>query len=110
MRYVVDSADEVRRFAPLPRTVYLVSYSYSFASPRIFSIQTHPVFILIIRTYPSSYPPLPPPKRKISIMRIPHPPWYLDYDENPVTNYRGKGGITTWIYPDVFSWTTLVMH
>ena len=24
MRYVVGSADEVRRFAPLPRTVYLV--------------------------------------------------------------------------------------
>ena len=24
VRYLVDSADEVRRFAPLPRTVYLV--------------------------------------------------------------------------------------
>ena len=34
MRYVVGSADEVRRFAPLPRTVYLVIIARSALSIR----------------------------------------------------------------------------
>ena len=34
VRYTVVSADEVRRFAPLPRTVYLVDYVTSDADYR----------------------------------------------------------------------------
>ena len=35
VRYVLVSADEVRRFAPLPRTVYLVVIQESYAVSKI---------------------------------------------------------------------------